>query len=104
MYISAADLFVLPTANEGWANVLLESLACCTPVIATDVGGNREVITKSDLGYIIPFGNSKALLNSLLSSLTKKWDGGILRQYAESNHWNVRVTKLHTLFSRLVGL
>lgn len=41
-YLSAADLFILASSNEGWANVILESMACGTPVLATDVGGNKE--------------------------------------------------------------
>lgn len=102
-YLSAADLFVLPTANEGWANVLLESLACGTPVVATDVGGNKEVISQSNLGYIVPFDDSTALFNSLSLGLTTKWNVNTLRGYAESNHWNIRITKLNKLFSQLIG-
>jgi glycosyltransferase involved in cell wall biosynthesis len=39
---SAADISVLASAREGWANVLLESMACGTPVVATDIWGTAE--------------------------------------------------------------
>ena len=41
---SAADALVLASSREGWANVLLESMACGTPVVATDVWGTAEVV------------------------------------------------------------
>jgi teichuronic acid biosynthesis glycosyltransferase TuaC len=59
--LSAADVFVLSTRNEGWANVLLEAMACGLPVIATDVGGNREVVSSPDLGEIVPFDEAESL-------------------------------------------
>src|SRR5690606_41054153 len=43
-YYSAADVFVLATAYEGWANVFLEALACGLPVVTTRVGGKPQVI------------------------------------------------------------
>ena len=57
--LSAADLFVLPTSNEGWANVLLEAMACGLPIVTTDVGGNAEVVCRPELGTIVPFGDSE---------------------------------------------
>jgi len=51
--LSAADAMVLPTASEGLANAWVEALACGTPVITTDVGGAREVITPPDNGRFI---------------------------------------------------
>ncbi|HEY4275070.1 MAG TPA: glycosyltransferase family 4 protein, partial [Rhizomicrobium sp.] len=46
----AADMFVLASSREGWANVLLEAMACGTPVAATNVNGTPEVIQDSALG------------------------------------------------------
>ncbi|MDZ7829188.1 MAG: glycosyltransferase [Halofilum sp. (in: g-proteobacteria)] len=63
--LSAADVFVLATRNEGWANVLLEAMACGLPVVTTDVGGNREVVSDDHLGLIVPFGDAEALAEAI---------------------------------------
>lgn len=44
--LSTADVFVLASRNEGWANVILEAMACMLPVVATDVGSKREVVPR----------------------------------------------------------
>ena len=46
--LSAADAMVLPSASEGLANAWIEALACGTPLVITDVGGAREVVTGPD--------------------------------------------------------
>ena len=69
--LSAADVFVLPTSNEGWANVLLEAMACGLPIVTTDVGGNAEVVCRNELGIIVPFGDSEKLLNAVDQALKK---------------------------------
>ena len=89
--LSAADIFVLSSGNEGWANVILEAMACGTPVIASDVGGNSEVINSDMLGKIIPFDNHEALLEALHQGLQKDWDSNTLTNYAQENHWNNRI-------------
>jgi glycosyltransferase involved in cell wall biosynthesis len=86
-YYSAADLIVLPTSNEGWANVFLESLACGTPVVTTDVGGNREVIANQELGIIVPPEDSEALFRAIKNALHKDWDPGTLIRYAGQQTW-----------------
>lgn len=51
--LSAADVLVHPSEREGIANVWIEALACGTPVVATDVGGAREVIDHPDAGRVV---------------------------------------------------
>lgn len=99
--LSAADVFVLATRNEGWANVFLEAMACGLPVVTTDVGGNREVVCRSDLGEVVPFGIPGALCQALRAALTRDWDRQAIRQYALENAWDERVERLLTAFSRL---
>ncbi len=92
--LSAADVFVLPTTNEGWANVILESMACATPVVATDVGGNREIVSSAALGFIVPFGNTESLYRALVDALTRDWDARLMVDYARANTWDKRVKVL----------
>ncbi|MCQ8117679.1 glycosyltransferase [Methylomonas rosea] len=100
--LSAADLFVLATANEGWANVFLEAMACGLPVISTDVGGNREVVADGTLGTIVPFGDANALLLALDNALQRRWDQQAIVNYAADNSWDKRVDILLAEFKKLV--
>lgn len=53
LILSAADAMVLPTQREGLANAWVESIACGTPVVTTDVGGVREIVTSDAAGRIV---------------------------------------------------
>jgi len=53
LILSAADVMVLPTANEGLANAWVEALACGTPVVTCDVGGARELIAGDTAGRLV---------------------------------------------------
>jgi glycosyltransferase involved in cell wall biosynthesis len=53
LLLSAADVMVLPTANEGLANAWVEALACGTPVVTCDVGGARELIASDVAGRLV---------------------------------------------------
>jgi glycosyltransferase involved in cell wall biosynthesis len=99
--LSAANVFVLSTRNEGWANVFLEAMACGLPVVTTDVGGNREVVCKPELGTVVPFGDAAALAAALNDALQTRWDPAAIRSYAEDNAWDERVSRLLKAFRRL---
>jgi glycosyltransferase involved in cell wall biosynthesis len=92
--LSAADVFVLATSYEGWANVFLEAMACGLPVVATDVGGNAEVVCRGDLGTIVPFGDASALASALAAALARKWDRDAIAGYAQQNSWDSRIAVL----------
>jgi glycosyltransferase involved in cell wall biosynthesis len=53
LILSAADAMVLPTVSEGLANAWVEALACGTPVVTSDVGGAREIITCETAGRLV---------------------------------------------------
>lgn len=99
--LSAADVFVLSTRNEGWANVFLEAMACGLPVIATDVGGNAEVVCRPDLGSIVPFDDPAALCDALQTALARDWDRAAIVAYARANDWQQRVAALVQAFTTI---
>jgi glycosyltransferase involved in cell wall biosynthesis len=101
--LSAADVFVLATRNEGWANVLLEAMACGLPVVATDVGGNAEVVCSPELGIVVPFDDHAALTSALGRALQHPWDRGAIRRHAERNDWQERVDALLEEFRTLTS-
>ena len=101
--LSAANVFVLATRNEGWANVFLEAMACGLPVVTTGVGGNAEVVCRPELGTIVPFGDSGALERALREALKKNWSREKILAYARDNAWEKRVDVLAQEFKQLVA-
>lgn len=101
--LSAADLFVLATANEGWANVFLEAMACGLPVVTTEVGGNKEVVNDPALGTVVPFGDSESLLAAIFQGLETAWDRPLIIQYAQENSWDTRVKILIEEFQQIAS-
>ncbi|MCB1876799.1 MAG: glycosyltransferase [Chromatiales bacterium] len=101
--LSAADVFVLATRNEGWANVFLEAMACGLPVVTTDVGGNAEVVCSEELGIVVPFGDGQALETAISQALQQDWNREAILAYARENEWDNRVTMLLEEFDRLSG-
>lgn len=67
--LKTIDLFVLPSLAEGIALTLLEAMASGLPIIATNVGGNPELIEPGENGQLIPSQNTQALANSILCYL-----------------------------------
>lgn len=102
-HLCAADVFVLSSRNEGWANVLLEAMACGLPVVATDVGGNAEVVNAPELGAIVPFDDKPALLAALRRALRAPWDRAAIRRYAEDNTWDQRIKTLVQAFQSIAA-
>lgn len=71
-WMAAADVGVLPSREEGFNNALLEMMSVGLPVVATDVGGNRELLEDGRLGLLVPSENAKALAEALSRLLDQK--------------------------------
>jgi len=102
--LSAADIFVLATENEGWANVFLEAMACGLPVVTTRVGGNPEVVENDTLGCVVPFGDGAAMQACIEKLLINPPDRSVIRRHAEGHSWNARVTRLLAIYGEAAGV
>jgi glycosyltransferase involved in cell wall biosynthesis len=96
---SAADLSVLASSREGWANVLLESLACGTPVVASPIPGNGEVIQSPEAGLIAEANTPSALARAIRSCLAASPDRAATRAYAERFSWTATTNGQLNLFA-----
>lgn len=65
-YITQADILLLPSLDEGVANVVLEAMAVGTIVLSTDCGGMREVISDKENGFIVPRRDSKSIADKII--------------------------------------
>jgi glycosyltransferase involved in cell wall biosynthesis len=86
--MSAVDVFCLASSSEGWPNVVHEALACGTPVVATDVGAVREMISSPQLGIVVPAGDGPALAAALREALTRAWDHSLISSWGRSRSWD----------------
>ena len=101
--LSAADVFVLATSYEGWANVFLEAMACGLPVVSTKVGGNPQVINAPHLGSLVEFGDQNALTGAIADALERDWDRERIVAYARENTWDSRIDVLLGEFRKIVA-
>jgi glycosyltransferase involved in cell wall biosynthesis len=67
-YLSAADIFVLPSRSEGFSNALVEAMAAALPIVATAVGGNTEAVKDGVNGLIVP-ADDEAKLSEAIARL-----------------------------------
>jgi len=72
-WISASDVLTLPSWSEGYPNVVVEGAACGRPVVATDVGGTREILDDAN-GILVPPKDPQALQTALARALDGPWD------------------------------
>jgi glycosyltransferase involved in cell wall biosynthesis len=104
-YYNVADLFVLPSkSGEGLPLVALEAMACGLPVVATDVGGIKEILVKQH-GRLVPPNQPELLAQAIVEfadidfSASKKE----LRALVEERFsWDTNVDKLTEIYEELI--
>jgi teichuronic acid biosynthesis glycosyltransferase TuaC len=99
-YLAAADVMLLPSRSEGLANVWVEALACGTPLVITDAGGAREVVTSPEAGRIVA-PEPDALAEAVRALIASPPDREAVRRAAEGFSWARNAAEL---FDHLAGL
>ena len=100
---SAADVLVLASSREGWPNVLLEAMACGTPVAATDVGGVREIVAAPEAGRLLRERTPAAIARAVLELTSNPPHRTAVRAYAERFGWDSACRELVDLFHRVTA-
>src|SRR6185312_11659733 len=84
---TAADALVLASSHEGWPNVLLESMACGTPAIATAIPGAAEAIRRPEAGRLVAERSAAGFAVAVRGLLEAPPDRAATRRYAEDFGW-----------------
>lgn len=98
-WYSAADALVLCSSREGWANVLLEAMACGTPAIATNIGGTPDIINNQTAGRLMIERTPRALVSAFSDLFSNQPDADAVRIFAESFSWEATTNAQIRLFS-----
>ncbi|MBL4838628.1 MAG: glycosyltransferase, partial [Kordiimonadaceae bacterium] len=101
-YYSAADLLFLPSDREGWANVLLEAMACGTPVVARKVGGAPDLVTEKVAGRIVDSEDPAALAQAISEVLREKPDRKSVRDFATKFDWDETSVAQRAIFEQAI--
>jgi teichuronic acid biosynthesis glycosyltransferase TuaC len=99
----AADALVLASSREGWANVLLEAMACGTPVVASNIWGNPEVVQSHEAGLLMEARTPDAIASAVNRLFAAPPDRAATRAYAERFGWDETTQGQLRLFQEILA-
>ena len=102
-YYNAADVLVLASSREGMPNVVLEALACGTPVIATRVGGTPELVSSPEAGELMQGCTPEALVAAWHRLRTRKPERMATRKFAECFGWGPTIAAQKALYTHVLS-
>lgn len=100
-WYSAADILILASSREGWANVLLEAMACGTPVVAARIWGTPEVVAHAVAGRLVEQRDGGAFAQAIKALLASYPDRAQVRSYAEKFSWQSTTDAQVALFQKI---
>ena len=104
LYLNSADIFVLPSLNEGNPTVMFEALSLGLPFVGTDVGGIPEIITSDEYGLLVKPSNSQQLTEKIITALERDWNTQKIRKYAEQFTWKNIAKQTVDVYEKLVNV
>lgn len=102
-YYAAADALVLASSREGWPNVLLEAMACGTPVVASNIWGNPEVVATAEAGKLMAERSAPGIADAVRLLFSSLPDRGATRRYAERHGWEETSRGQITIFDQVLS-
>ena len=87
-WLAASNVAVLPSRTEGMPNAVLEALASGRPVVATAVGGTRELVHDPALGRLVPPEDASALADAIRDAFNADWDARAIASSITSRTWD----------------
>lgn len=102
-YFSVADVLCLPSEREGWANVMLEAMACGAVIVARNVDGAVELITDGAPGRLVDGDDAAKYAGAIDELLLEKPARAHIRSYALGYSWQSTSTKQMKIFQSIIS-
>lgn len=102
LWYQAADLFCFGSLREGCPNVVLEALACGTPVVSTNVGGIPDLVEEGFSGLLFEPGSPEAFAEALKAALARPWDRAAIAAAGARRSWAKVAEEYLTVFQHMV--